>query len=215
MTNQDIIDINKKIKDYICYDTINKLKDENLIEDYKSCKSVKKSIQLLKSILENNEIEEEKIENILSQYIVNLIPPGTKGVVRGNKFNKIIKENILEMKLNEEKFEIKFEQFPSNLIINDLEIPDFYIKNKKTCKIIIGMNQMDLWRGGAQSNRGSKYIFGTSFNSEKQKLLCVVCNEIQFTEKNKIYKLIKEGFDKNTLCYIKNLKTIIKNLFML
>jgi hypothetical protein len=40
----DIVDINKKIKTEICYNSIEKLNDKNLLNEYKECKSVKKKI---------------------------------------------------------------------------------------------------------------------------------------------------------------------------
>jgi hypothetical protein len=70
------------------------------------------------------------------------------------------------------------------------EIPDWYILEKISKKIIIGMNQLDLWNGGQQLNRGFKYIENNGNN--KNKLLCIVCNKIKFTsDKNKSYKLFK------------------------
>ena len=51
-------------------------------------------------------------------------------------------------------------------------------------------------------------------NTEKSKLLCVVCNKINFNNnKNKAYKLFEIGYLNNTLCYIKNIETIINNYF--
>ena len=41
------------------------------------------------------------------------------------------------------------------------------------------MNQLSLWGGGQQSNRGTKYLVNNKLNTEKSKLLCVVCNEIK------------------------------------
>ena len=35
-----------------------------------------------------------KKDLIIDDYLLELIPPGTKGVIRGNKFNKIVKETI-------------------------------------------------------------------------------------------------------------------------
>ena len=76
------------------------------------------------------------------------------------------------------------------------------------------MNQLDLWGGGQQLNRGSKYIENNKHNNENSKLLCVVCNEIQFkSKKNKAYKLFEMGFKNNTLCYLNNLKNIITAYF--
>ncbi len=76
------------------------------------------------------------------------------------------------------------------------------------------MNQLDLWSGGHQINRGFKYLIENNINSEKIKLLCVVCNLIEFkNNKNKAYKLFEIGFLKNTLRYIKNIEYIIKEYF--
>ena len=76
------------------------------------------------------------------------------------------------------------------------------------------MNQLALWGGGHQINRGSKYIKNNEHNNEHSKLLCVVCNKIQFkTKKNKTYKLFQIGFTNNTLCYLNNLENIITSYF--
>jgi len=42
--------------------------------------------------------------------IIRLIPAGTKGVIRGNKFNKLVKQNITKLGLDTERFEICFEK---------------------------------------------------------------------------------------------------------
>lgn len=207
-------DINKRISNEICYETIKQLLDENLMDDYKNCNSVKKQIVELSSVMQKNDISEEKIIKIVDDYLVNLIPPGTKGVIRGNKFNNIIKQFIKNMKLNEESFEISFEKKCDAHFTT--EIPDWYILEKKNNKTIIGMNQLDLWSGGQQLNRGSKYLENNKHNSDNCKLLCVVCNNIQFKSKNsKAYKLVKLGFENNTLCYLNNLQNIINSYFEL
>jgi hypothetical protein len=140
-----------------------------------------------------------------------LIPAGTKGVIRGNKFNKIVKKYIVNLNLDANRFEICFEKKCDGCSTS--EIPDWYIQEKATNKIIIGMNQLDLWSGGQQSNRGSKYIIDIKYNNKQNKLLCVICNEIQFKRKNKTYELFKIGFENDTLCYLNNLQNIINSHF--
>jgi hypothetical protein len=204
--------INNRINKEICYDTINKLKDIYLINEYKECKSVKNKIKKLNLILEKYNIEDTKKELIMNDYLLDLIPAGTKGVIRGNKFNNIIKDIIINLNLDNERFEICFEK-QCNLYITS-EIPDWYILEKITNKIIIGMNQLDLWSGGHQINRGSKYLIDNKNNKDKSKLLCVICNKIKFNNnKNKIYKFFEIGFYNNTLCYIKNIESIINTYF--
>jgi hypothetical protein len=141
-----------------------------------------------------------------------LIPAGTKGVIRGNKFNSIVRNIINNLKLDNERFEICFEKQCELCIAT--EIPDWYILEKITNKVIIGMNQLDLWSGGQQKNRGSKYLINNKNNTDKSKLLCVVCNKIKFrSDKNKDFKLFEIGYQNDTLCYLKNLETIINKYF--
>jgi len=72
------------------------------------------------------------------------------------------------------------------------------------------MNQLDLWNGGQQLNRGYKYLENKTTSNFK--LLCVICNEIQFTKnKNKAYKLFKIGFENNIENIINLYFNIIKD----
>lgn len=142
---------------------------------------------------------------------MELIPAGTKGVIHGNKFNTIIKNYIIKLNIDINKYDIQFEKKCEYHITS--EIPDWYILDKSSKKIIIGMNQLDLWNGGHQINRGFKYIENNKHNTDNSKLLCVICNDIYFkTNKNKIYKI---GFENNTLTYLNNLGNIINSYFNL
>lgn len=156
-----------------------------MIENYKEQKSVIKNIDELKQILKLNGVEDDKIEKIINDYIIKLVPPGTKGVIKGNNFNMYIKECILSLDgiKNEDVFIINFEKKHINFPTD--EIPDWYIYNKKKDIIMIGMNQLDLWSGDQQINRGFKYI--NIKNDEKSKIVCVVCNLVLL----KKIKLIK------------------------
>jgi len=203
--------INARIKQEICYETLEELTDVKLMDEYIKCNSVKNEINKLGYVLEKY-IDEETKTKIIQEYLLQLIPAGTKGVIRGNKFNNIVKEFIISLELDTDRFEICFEKKCEYHFTT--EIPDWYILEKSTNKIIIGMNQLDLWGGGQQLNRGSKYIENNKHNNESSKLLCVVCNEIQFkSKKNKAYKLVVNGFQNNTLCYLNNLQNIIISYF--
>ncbi len=75
------------------------------------------------------------------------------------------------------------------------------------------MNQLDLWNGGHQLNRGFKYLLNNKTNNDI-KILCVVCNEITFkNNKTKTFKLFETGLKNNTLTYINNLRNIIFEFF--
>jgi len=209
----DLIDINNRIKKEICYDTIFRLSDEMLINEYKETNSVKNEINILGKILDDF-VNEEIKQKVIERYLFKLIPAGTKGVIRGNKFNKIVKEYIINLNLDNIRFEICFEKKCESYMTS--EIPDWYILEKLTNKILIGMNQLDLISGGHQINRGYKYLIDNKHNSEYSKLLCVICNDFEIkSKKNKAYNLYKIGFDNNTLCYLQNLENIIKNYFII
>ena len=204
--------INERISTEICNDTIKALSDVECLERYKSCESLKKNILSLTTVLKKNEISEEDQKKITDDYLLSLIPPGLKGVIRGNKFNQIVKEHILSLNLDRELYTVEFESNSSEYITS--EIPDWYILHKESKKLMIGMNQLDLWGGGQQINRGSKYIVSFPDNSNILRLVCVVANPITLTsEKNKAFKLFQKGFEQNSLCYLKNLKNIIELFF--
>ena len=204
-------EINARINSEICRDTLLKLSDENLLCEYMNCQSVKNEIAHLDNTLDKY-VNEETKQHIIKDYLLKLIPAGTKGVIRGNKFNNIVKSYIEILCLNHERFEICFEKKCEHHITS--EIPDWYVREITTNKIIIGMNQLDLWNGGQQLNRGFKYLEDNKHNNEYSKLLCVVCNPQQFKSKNgKAYKLFKIGFENNTLCYLNNLQNIITSYF--
>jgi hypothetical protein len=191
---------------------INELKDESLMSAYLATSSVKGKIEKLSDLI-NEHLPTYTTEIIIKSFMADLIPPGTKGVIRGNKFNQLIRELIESLHLDNLKYEVKFEK--ECKIHPTEEKPDWYILDKHTNKVIIGMNQLDLWNGGQQLNRGSNYILNNRHNTESSKLLCVVCNDPFIDSKeNKKYKLFNVGFKNNTLCYPNNLRNIISSYFM-
>jgi len=208
----NIIDINTRIKSEVCFNTIKILSDKNLLEEYKLCQSLKNKINSLSSILQKY-VNDDICQKIINQYLPELIPAGTKGVVRGLKFNKIVKNFINSIGLDQNRFKICFEEKHKDYDTD--EIPDWYILDNTTNRIIIGMNQLDLWNGGQQLNRGAKYLLNNKLNTENSKFLCVVLNDVNIKTKNKIYKIFCCGFSNDTLCYISNLKNIIYKFFNL
>lgn len=214
----DYLSINKIIQDQVSHEAINQLSDESLSAIYLETESVKNKIKLENEVLDKfialiADYPLEVAKNIIvNERMSQLIPPGTKGVIRGNHFNKIVKNKICSFGLESERFDIQFEkQCPLH---QTSEIPDWYILEKETGRAIIGMNQLDLWTGGQQTNRGSKYIINSDYNTQNSKLVCVVCNYTQLkSNKSKEYKLFEIGFQNNTLCYLNNLQTIIDDYY--
>ena len=202
--------INERIENEYDEDIYNAISDKNLIDIFKKTPSGKQNIYEMEKILKNDENTiDDKINLMLLKFI---IPSGTKGVVRGNEFNTIIKKQILNFNLDSNIFYICFEQNCESEETGDK--PDWFIRNKISKKLIIGYNQLDLWGGGHQNNRADKYLVDNKHNNSNCKLLCVVCNKTMLTsKKSKKYKHFKIGFENNTLCYPKNLKNIIYTYF--
>lgn len=211
-TISQLVWVNSRIRNEICNKTLERLTDPALLPVYATCFSVKNEIAKLKSIFAKEDISTQTQENILRKYMLALIPAGTKGVIRGNMFNQIVREFIQQLPIEAERFDRSFEKkHDANLTA---EIPDWYIFDRQTNKILIGMNQLDLWNGGQQLNRGYKYLVNNPHNNSNSKLLCVVCNYVQFkSQKNKAYRLFEIGFENNTLCYLNNLPHIINEFF--
>ena len=182
------------------------LDDKTLYDKYMECQSVKNKINNLKKYLKETNITEEQITNIISNKdfcLEFLIPPGTKGAVRGNELNNIIKNKILSFTFLTEDYDIQFEKKCSNLETD--EIPDFYILNTKLNKVIIG--------GGHQTNRASKYILNNK-SKDDNKFICLIAEYPKLLKsKNKTYKIFSKGFENNTLLYVSDLESIIKDHF--
>jgi hypothetical protein len=203
--------INIRIQAEFCNDTYVGLSDTSLMDEYRNCKSVQNEISKLTNVLAKF-VDTNTIPLIINEYMLELIPAGTKAVIRGNKFNKVIQTHIENIGMNDNIYEIRFEQkcaaYPTS------EIPDWYILDKTRNRILIGMNQLDLISGGQQLNRGYKYLVDNKHNTENSKLLCVICNPVRFTsDKNKAFRLFEIGYENNTLCYLKNLSNIIHLYF--
>ena len=90
-SQKELNDINKRIEKEFCYETAMELVDEKLLDRYKECPSVIKSISKLDIVL-SKYVDEEDKHKILEEYVLELIPVGTKSVIRGNRFNKIIEK---------------------------------------------------------------------------------------------------------------------------
>lgn len=196
--------INELINSEICHSTIHKLTDASLLDTYKKSDSVIRMLNVFREMLDKHVEDNDTKINIINDWLPNLVPAGTKGVIRGNQFNQIVKNLILSFNLEPEIYDIQFEtQHPDHVMP---EKPDWYIYNKTNRKIVVGMSQVSLWGGGQQDNRGSKYIsVNNQYNNEHCKLLCVVCDHIQFKSNNKTCKMFKIGFETNTICYLNGL----------
>jgi hypothetical protein len=200
--SETVIAINARIQAELCEETVQALSDASMADEYAASASVRKALAVLGRILAHNGVDADRIERIKADYAAHIVPPVTKGVLRGNKFNRLVQNRVDEMKLDAARFEVQFEKMAAAHPTE--ERPDWFIVDKITKKILIGMNQIDLWGGGQQLNRGTKYLIGNvAHNTANCRLMCVVCRPVVVrSEKNKAFKLFKTGFENGTLCYL-------------
>jgi hypothetical protein len=195
--------LNRLVQEQVCYNTIKQLSDTALMSIYVNTPGVKKKMLQFTEVFNNHGISEEVIGSMLKDLIPYNIPPGVKGDVRGKMFNDIVENKIKSIPFlqDENKYEIRFEK--DCHLKKTGEIPDWYIINYENNKKVIGMNQVDLWGGGAQSNRFDKYI-------NKDDYLCVVLNNVVISERKKNYPLFEKGLMEDRLCWLKNLENILR-----
>ena len=207
--------LNKQIRDKYLpnKEYWNKLDDRELFNLYVEQQAVKKNKQDFQDILIKYEISIDVVDKLFSDkdfMLKYIIPPSVKSTIRGNKFNYLVKDAILSLNLSTD-FEICFEKNCKEF--DTSEIPDFYIKNNE--KIMIGFNQIDLWNGGHQTNRASKYILNNQSTNDI-KIVSVITKYPELLKtKSKKYKILKEGFDKNILFYITGLLDYIMDYFQM
>ena len=110
----DITKINQRINKEISKKVIDSLSDKNLFQDYISQKSVKFTRDKICEILKNklgSQTETTIQEEIVQECIKLFIPPGLKGVIRGNKFNLFVKNYLLGLNLEKFGLMVCFEKY--------------------------------------------------------------------------------------------------------
>ena len=212
----NVLDIlNKQIRTRYNPEIFKQLNDYSLYEYYMKSESVKNKITILTKYLKKANIDEEQINNIISNKdfcLEFLVTPGLKGVIKGNFFNKIVKDKILSFAFLNQDYDIAFEKNCNNFDTD--EIPDFYITNIKTKKSLVGMNQISLTGGGHQTNRAYKYLSNVSENVDN-KLICIIAEFPELIKKtsSKNYKIFSKGFEKDILFYVSDLEDYIIKFF--
>lgn len=206
-------ELNNHVDETYCADTNALLTDEALLEQYKNQKSVKNIIDVFRREI-NREIDDErKVQRVLNRILLHIIPAGTKGVVRGLEFNRIIKKLLVGAFDRVSTLWIAFETHAQSTDTD--ECPDFVITDRRTNKTIIGFNQVDFTRGGAQLNRGFKYVMANK-SSKDVLFLSVICNKVRITKPGtKKFRLYQTGFANKTLCYPKELTSIVASFLQL
>ena len=210
-----------------CAKTYRRLSDEFLLDIYKKTNSVQKRIKVISEYLSNEMNLKPRKSNSIASYLVMtyMIPAGVKASIRGYRFNEIVYSylsNIISVKKKPEILLTK-ESFPDciNVHTHVNEIPDWCVMNKKTKRVMIGYNQIDLWTGGAQCNRADKYLknhalFKILEKKYKCTLVCVIAAPLPSSMRrtSKIYKILEEGFQTQRLIYVKQLRHRLQDIML-
>lgn len=198
--------INKIISETYDYSVVNQLSLKNLKTEIINSKSFNKRKKDVERLFNKYKIETRNTK-IIDKLTYQFIPSGTKGVFRGNKFNKIIENKLKET----------FPQLDISVEGKEIGITEKYdFKITDGQKILIGMNQIDFWSGGHQINRADKYItIGRKFNDEK-KFICVIADFIKINSlKNKAMQIVAEGLIEEIIFYPKGLIKFVEKFFNL
>lgn len=220
-TQEEIDKVNLTVRRTFCEISWKELDKRNFINEIKSSPAfINRKKQFLSYFNDEEKEQIEKINILLNnnEFILDfLTTPPMFGNMRGRKFNEIVKKKVLSIEsFKEEPYEINFEK--KHTTFSTTEKPDFTIYNTQSKRVIIGMNQIDLWSGGQQLNRGAKYILENTNKNRDVLFLCVIAsNEKCFFSKenctSKKFKILQKGFDNDTLCYLKDLERIAKKWF--
>jgi hypothetical protein len=153
-----------------------------------------------------------RAENISLEVGAKFLAAGSSGRIgndRGNALNRITCDL-----LGQHSFVVNAE--PEITYAGVSEIVDVLATLQDGSRFVI-MCQVDLWNGGAQINRGDKYIVDAKFKDICEKngdrWGCVVLKPPTFkTAKSKQFKIFRVGYDQKTLFYPTVLVDYLDNL---
>lgn len=139
-----------------------------------------------------------------NEFIHNLlIVPQSKATNRGNLFNEDVVNEFKRVLPEEAKVYSEYEHS------NYFERLDVYIEYNR--KSLCVFNQIDLWTGGEQLNRCSKYL--NIDGKDNDELLCIIVNKPTFkSKKSKAYKFISTNYGKHVI-WFSEIEKFCRNYF--
>lgn len=189
------------------------ISDTQLMGRYKSQPSVNQRLINIRRQLEDVMSIPNDVDVVMEVITPFLVQAGVKGVVRGLELNQLVKKR-LEDHFQHPTYFIRFKQMCPDYITS--EKPDWWIKNNETGRCVIGFNQIDLWSGGAQCNRGDKYL-SHHFHEVAPphvRILSVVCSALP-DGKGTYFDKVRMAFSMKRLCHTGAMLETINNLLAL
>ena len=176
------------------------LSDENLIRA-----GISRALERIKL---NKDVKARRFRALCEKYDLDLevgadfLANGSSGRIgndRGNTLNKIVADLLSKHPFVEKaETEVKYPRVS--------EIVDVLATLQDGSRFVI-MCQVDLWNGGAQGNRGDKYIVDSKFKNiceeNGDRWGCVVLKPPTFNAKSKSkqFKMFRVGYDQEILFY--------------
>jgi hypothetical protein len=171
-----------------------RLTDSDLKIFYLNNDNVKKNIKELETILKNNNVTNRQIANIVIDYFSSLIPSEIRQSTREKVFNRLIKDK-LEVDLD-----------PNIYFVGKYKEGDWYVKNKITENSILGFNYPHLFNGEQQFQKLKKNVYRNDLT------LNVLCNPHRFLIEDKFYEVIRDGIQRENVCYYDEITEYIQRL---
>lgn len=186
------------------------VQDYKLYDKYMQCKAC----QLLKGnvadILSKNIEDAATVEKITQKIVSANIPPSVKSCVRGKFINDHVRKCLMK-EADALGCAVTFEK--KHPCVS--EIPDWTLTWGE--QTYIGFNQYDLWGGGAQLNRCSKYVMDDALHSRLAKkniyIICIVVRRYRDAKPrstSKAHTMILKGVKTKRLFWLKGFKTFLR-----
>jgi len=180
-----------------------RLCDKVLNKEYLQTKSMRAQEKILEKLLKKYNINNNLL---LNDILIHHVKPSVKAVVRGLKFNTIVKNYIINIRISPDCIVCFEKSVENNPIVNK---PDWFIM--KNGKYLIGYNQIDLFNGGHQLDRGNLYVVENN-NTDNMRYINVVAFEPKMSKReSKAQRIYNIGFSKKNICLLHNLRSIIED----
>lgn len=189
------------------------LNDEFLIASYLKSRSVQSRLKTVKTALVEAGLTHTQSHKLATKILVPfLIPAGTKSTIRGCRFNEIISAEIKTCLSKLKMRGVKYDREKKHDMFH--EIPDWIIvRNGKT---LVGYNQISLFGGGHQINRGSKYVLDDALHRKlarmRIKMVCIV-KDLPVTQRGKATEILQKGIKAKRIYCIRGIKKLIHEYF--
>lgn len=203
--------VNDRLRDDVCRDTLAAISDETLSPLFEQSPDIKKLLRGIDDVLFVADIHASVHANIYNRIRPLLIPEAVKTATRIRVFYEIVETAITAIGLSSDRFDVAFNtRCPLPAVDH---VPDWYILEKATNKLLVGMNQLNLSGRSNHTRRATAYIESGADDNSNLKYLCVLGNHERALVKGPTHALFVAGFKHTTICFVKQLRDVITAYF--